>query len=514
LVEFFAVSDAQPCRYTDLRELSRSIGSPDSQGFFSKYLFVPLSRVYSKLAFDHFESLFSLVSVLTENEKAQSPTSSASSLPTHNSQNHGSTDVQASVAPFRLVDRKYWMSDENSKQCSECGAAFHTFRRRHHCRLCGRTLCHDCSSRTIDTSRFGYEGYVRVCDFCHDMVHHNQHAVGGLLGFRSSTDATPKSETPASPSVKASSPSFVPAVPARTHPSTLSAVTSPALASTGVAPVTGEPSILVLGDEPPAKPVSEVILTAPEPITPESIEHDWSLKMRIRLIDVAHHHLQTMIDSLLIRSQLDPVKWRKTVLELAQRACESVRPQVRFGDKADIRSYVKVKKIGGGRVDECMFFEGGVVCRKSLASKRMPHVLKQPKILMLSCALDFQRVEGRITSFDILREQEKEYLQILVKKILSCGAQLLLVQKSVARLVQDELCASGVTVVLNLHQRLMQRIARATQAIILASPDHIDKMTSDRYLVRHHLNTFFLLKIIPQMCILSGHLFIISHSTF
>ena len=31
---------------------------------------------------------------------------------------------------------KYWMSDKNSTQCSECGDIFHTFKRKHHCRLC------------------------------------------------------------------------------------------------------------------------------------------------------------------------------------------------------------------------------------------------------------------------------------------------------------------------------------------------------------------------------------------
>ncbi|CAB3993712.1 1-phosphatidylinositol 3-phosphate 5-kinase-like isoform X3, partial [Paramuricea clavata] len=37
--------------------------------------------------------------------------------------------------------KKYWMPDEQCKVCYECGVKFHTFRRRHHCRLCGQIFC-------------------------------------------------------------------------------------------------------------------------------------------------------------------------------------------------------------------------------------------------------------------------------------------------------------------------------------------------------------------------------------
>jgi hypothetical protein len=38
------------------------------------------------------------------------------------------------------VNRDYWMADENAKDCFGCNASFFVFRRKHHCRICGRCL--------------------------------------------------------------------------------------------------------------------------------------------------------------------------------------------------------------------------------------------------------------------------------------------------------------------------------------------------------------------------------------
>jgi len=42
--------------------------------------------------------------------------------------------------------RQHWMPDSNSLDCYDCGKAFTTFRRRHHCRVCGQIFCWKCSS--------------------------------------------------------------------------------------------------------------------------------------------------------------------------------------------------------------------------------------------------------------------------------------------------------------------------------------------------------------------------------
>ncbi|PFH52314.1 hypothetical protein AMATHDRAFT_140429 [Amanita thiersii Skay4041] len=64
------------------------------------------------------------------------------------------------------LSRDYWMDDENCKECYDCKSVFTTWRRKHHCRICGQIFCSRCASNIIKGSRFGQDGMVRVCNIC------------------------------------------------------------------------------------------------------------------------------------------------------------------------------------------------------------------------------------------------------------------------------------------------------------------------------------------------------------
>ncbi|KAF9469716.1 hypothetical protein BDZ94DRAFT_1316849 [Collybia nuda] len=64
------------------------------------------------------------------------------------------------------LSRDYWMDDENCKECYDCKSIFTTWRRKHHCRICGQIFCSRCASNVIKGSRFGHDGMVRVCNLC------------------------------------------------------------------------------------------------------------------------------------------------------------------------------------------------------------------------------------------------------------------------------------------------------------------------------------------------------------
>ncbi|XP_077236136.1 ankyrin repeat family protein isoform X2 [Tasmannia lanceolata] len=55
---------------------------------------------------------------------------------------------------------------EEAARCDVCKCSFNTFRRRHHCRCCGRTLCHEHSSNQMALPQFGIHSAVRVCYDC------------------------------------------------------------------------------------------------------------------------------------------------------------------------------------------------------------------------------------------------------------------------------------------------------------------------------------------------------------
>lgn len=55
----------------------------------------------------------------------------------------------------------------------------------------------------------------------------------------------------------------------------------------------------------------------------------------------------------------------------------------------NICEYVKFKKIPGGNKSDCEMISG-IVFTKNVANKKMASVLSYPKILVLSCAIDYQ----------------------------------------------------------------------------------------------------------------------------
>ncbi|KAH6779203.1 Ankyrin repeat family protein [Perilla frutescens var. hirtella] len=55
---------------------------------------------------------------------------------------------------------------QESSRCDVCKCSFSTFRRRHHCRRCGRTLCAEHSSDQMTLPQFGIHSNVRVCAEC------------------------------------------------------------------------------------------------------------------------------------------------------------------------------------------------------------------------------------------------------------------------------------------------------------------------------------------------------------
>jgi hypothetical protein len=54
----------------------------------------------------------------------------------------------------------------NDSRCQQCKSAFTSFRRRHHCRSCGRILCNECSQERIILESLGYQNKKRTCEKC------------------------------------------------------------------------------------------------------------------------------------------------------------------------------------------------------------------------------------------------------------------------------------------------------------------------------------------------------------
>ena len=70
----------------------------------------------------------------------------------------------------------------------------------------------------------------------------------------------------------------------------------------------------------------------------------------------------------------------------------------------DIRHYVKVKRLQGGKIEDCRFIDG-VVFRHNVAHRKMRTNIVNPKILLLDCPIEYHRMNSKFHSFDILLKQ-------------------------------------------------------------------------------------------------------------
>ncbi|CUS21010.1 LAQU0S02e03686g1_1 [Lachancea quebecensis] len=68
-----------------------------------------------------------------------------------------------------VLSKEYWMKDESARDCFSCAKPFTTFRRKHHCRICGQIFCGNCTF-LIDGGKFQHDGKMRVCRNCHTDV--------------------------------------------------------------------------------------------------------------------------------------------------------------------------------------------------------------------------------------------------------------------------------------------------------------------------------------------------------
>ena len=67
---------------------------------------------------------------------------------------------------LRKQAKETLVEDRSVVACQLCSAVFSVFRRRHHCRQCGRVVCGPCSKSKAELPRRGHDHAVRLCDKC------------------------------------------------------------------------------------------------------------------------------------------------------------------------------------------------------------------------------------------------------------------------------------------------------------------------------------------------------------
>ncbi|KAI0799039.1 hypothetical protein GGR55DRAFT_671067 [Xylaria sp. FL0064] len=192
---------------------------------------------------------------------------------------------------------------------------------------------------------------------------------------------------------------------------------------------------------------------------------------RLELNPASMMHVRKLLRQLLEDSEIHNVTaWERALIPILLKCTSCVDPDIDRGDDIDIRHYVKLKKIPGGRPSDTTYVSG-VIFTKKLALKTMPRRMSNPRVVIISFPIEYQRHQHHYMSLQPVIEQEREFLKQLVNRIIALRPQLLLTEKSVSGIALGYLSEAKIAVAYNVKPSVLSAVSRCLETDIISSVD-------------------------------------------
>ncbi|XVE60834.1 hypothetical protein DITRI_Ditri05aG0158500 [Diplodiscus trichospermus] len=157
--------------------------------------------------------------------------------------------------------------------------------------------------------------------------------------------------------------------------------------------------------------------------------------------------------------------WVDIVTSLSWEAALFLKPDAVDGKATGPDGYVKVKCIATGFHGQSQLIKG-LVFKKHAAHKHMQTKYNNPRLLLIQGVLGQSSIG--LSSFSSL-EEEKGHVKSLIEKIDMCHPNVILVEKTVSRDVQECILAKGITLVFDMKLNRLERVAHCTGSPIISS---------------------------------------------
>lgn len=187
-----------------------------------------------------------------------------------------------------------------------------------------------------------------------------------------------------------------------------------------------------------------------------------------------HKQLQIDLCRQLLKLKNLSMDWFDIIMPIVWKCVDLVKPDVKHdNDLMDIRNYIKIKKLLNVDKKETRIVNG-LVFTKNVAHKEMKKNLTNPKILLLRSSIEYQRTDEKMCSLEPIFTAESQYLKNSCSKLLlRHNPEILIVERSVARIAQEIFLQSNVTLVLNVKSKIMEKLCRFLQADPMYSIDDL-----------------------------------------
>jgi 1-phosphatidylinositol-3-phosphate 5-kinase len=201
--------------------------------------------------------------------------------------------------------------------------------------------------------------------------------------------------------------------------------------------------------------------------------HSVSASLNVEINAASVNHVRLLMRQMLLTAKVDRIpEWENVIVAMLLNVCNKLSPDIRSGDEIDIRHYVKIKRIPGGDITESMYVNGVIASKKAL-HKKMLKPISHPKILLVTFPIEYQRVEGQFISLEVLISQEREHLKNLTARMIRLKPDIIMVEKTVARIAFDFLLDANIVVIPNVKVNVLNAVARCTKADIIHSMDKL-----------------------------------------
>ncbi|XP_015120477.1 T-complex protein 1 subunit gamma [Diachasma alloeum] len=166
-------------------------------------------------------------------------------------------------------------------------------------------------------------------------------------------------------------------------------------------------------------------------------------------------------------------RWSELACQIAIDAVNTVLLEENGRREIDIKRYAKVEKIPGGSIDESHVLRG-VMLNKDVTHPKMKRSIKNPRIVLLDCPLEYKKGESQTnveimkdTDFTRILELEEEFIKKICEEVIAVKPDVIFTEKGVADLASHYFLKAGISVIRRVRKSDNNRIGRACGATVV-----------------------------------------------
>jgi len=176
-------------------------------------------------------------------------------------------------------------------------------------------------------------------------------------------------------------------------------------------------------------------------------------------------------------------RWGDLIVDLAVKAVRTVYRKDKEGhEEIDVKRYAKVEKIPGGVLEDCKVLDG-VMFNKDVVHPGMRRHIKNPRICLLDCPLEYKKGES-MTNMEFTKEddfkkalamEETEVLR-MCEHILKLKPDIVITEKGVSDTASHFLLNKGnISCIRRIRKTDNNRISRVCDATIVNRPEELQE---------------------------------------